>query len=564
MRLQSIQISNYRSFDSSENKLEIPDIKEPISIIGHNNSGKTNLIQAILTSTAQIDDWYSQWSHDFHNENTEEKINITTKFSEGFPVLSPYPGEKTDKECFGSSFTCGFVNGRGDAYLRCIDQNDKIIIKQEKMKAQGLPANFSTYKKNLSIVYINFHDLDKHLSLGNNGLLAQLFRDIKQDFYKPENTIKVSGGTEKSRSQVFEILTEKLKKVLSTDMLKEFVDQLGEEVTTSLEIEGDAVDFNFTFASAREIYNRAGLMVSDAKGKFALPVSRLGSGLKAMIIIAMLKVLADRNDKEKIFILEEPETFLHELYQDYLYSVLCKLAENNQVIYTTHSKKFVDIFEPKSIVKIHNPDFQKSTIIQVTKNMDVPQEVLDELSLSNVDDFSYFMRSLDPNLGLILFARKALIVEGPHDVIAYRLIFKDVSLSSKNIAIVAAWGKDTSIYIAKLLKFFVVDHFLIHDWDLDDNNIDIALDKSDAHSIYSSLSAVDKVQYSKNHKILKECGENLHWNKKNLESVLGIVNKGTKEIAEKLSGKSMSEICSLYPDFVSKALIDFMEAGAAN
>jgi len=45
-----------------------------------------------------------------------------------------------------------------------------------------------------------------------------------------------------------------------------------------------------------------------------------------------------------VYIFEEPETFLHENFEEYFFELLKKLAVNNQVIITTHSKKFVDVF----------------------------------------------------------------------------------------------------------------------------------------------------------------------------------------------------------------------------
>lgn len=101
--------------------------------------------------------------------------------------------------------------------------------------------------------------------------------------------------------------------------------------------------------------------------------------------------------------------------------------------------------------------------------------------------------------------------------------------------------------------------FLIHDWDLSDINADIVLDKADAKSPYESLSTVDKIHWTKNHKITADWGNTIHWNKKHLEDVLGITNKGTVEIAQKLTSKSIAEINNDYPSFTSKDLLDFME-----
>jgi predicted ATP-dependent endonuclease of OLD family len=65
--------------------------------------------------------------------------------------------------------------------------------------------------------------------------------------------------------------------------------------------------------------------------------------------MSVIQAIAESNTDDKcLFLFEEPESFLHENHQEYFYKmVLCKLAENHQVIYTTHSDKMLDIFDTK-------------------------------------------------------------------------------------------------------------------------------------------------------------------------------------------------------------------------
>jgi len=558
MRFSELTITNYRSFRDTPQKVVFPKVDKPLSIIGHNNSGKTNLVNAILLSTAYSQDWYRLDEYQFHNRVLDKKITIKTRFTESFVIPNIYPGDKSDKHCWGTLFESSFEHGRSNSYIRCIDQEDKLVVKAEKMKERGLPVSFTTYRNKLNIIYVDFHDLDKHFFLSGSGLLAQLFREVKDDFYRDDNVIKDKAGKEHIRKNLFELITDKLKNVLSTELLEEFIGQLSTELNASLNFEDNAVDFEFKLAAARELYSRAYLQVTDAKGKVALPITCLGSGLKAMIAVAMISLLAARDETEKIFIFEEPETYLHELYQDHLYKVLKKLAKTNQVIISTHSKKFVDVFSPETIIKVHNPNFTNSEIIQLKDEVELPNEVHSRLGLDSVEDFSYFMKSLEPNMGLFLFSRKVIIVEGPHDILAYRLALKNIDLSSKNICLIATWGKDTSQYIFKLCKALNIDAYLVHDWDLPDDNIDVSIE-SVKSSEYSDLSSIDKAQYTKNQAILTVAANNIHWNKRNLESVLKITKKGTVEIAEKLSAKTTSEIAEKYPGFLSHALLEFVE-----
>ena len=75
--------------------------------------------------------------------------------------------------------------------------------------------------------------------------------------------------------------------------------------------------------------------------------------------------------------------------------------------------------------------------------MDFSGEV-DGIQLSSPDDFAKYLRSLEPNLGNIAFSSRVVIVEGPHDILAYRTALSTATdLGLKNVAIVGAWGKDT-------------------------------------------------------------------------------------------------------------------------
>ena len=47
MRINQITIQNHRSF-ADEAVIDFPNIAKPIAIIGHNNAGKSNLIDALL------------------------------------------------------------------------------------------------------------------------------------------------------------------------------------------------------------------------------------------------------------------------------------------------------------------------------------------------------------------------------------------------------------------------------------------------------------------------------------------------------------------------------------
>ena len=83
MRIKSVRIQNFKSFAEDNNRIDLEDIN---TIVGKNESGKSNLIQAIgkLDLTGIDDIYYFKNS----NKNTMKKPSISV-------VLFPYKSEKT-------------------------------------------------------------------------------------------------------------------------------------------------------------------------------------------------------------------------------------------------------------------------------------------------------------------------------------------------------------------------------------------------------------------------------------------------------------------------------------
>ncbi len=284
--------------------------------------------------------------------------------------------------------------------------------------------------------------------------------------------------------------------------------------------------------------------------------------------------------------MEEPETFLHENFQEYFHDVLKDIAENNQVIYTTHSKKFVDIFDYRTIVKCALEDGATSIIQQV--ELIAIDPLLQDTAFSDLhypEDFTSFMKSVEPSLWILCFSKKVVIVEWPHDVLAYNLALENWwesvikwGLAFNNISIIPVHWKDLIVIISKICKSLKIPYFIIHDYDLADT---VTLDLNETiyndgsyktTDPYTSLNSNEKQQYTKNLKIYHNSlwVVNIHINKPNLEWVLWFTiidpanfhyrNKWCSEIFSKLNNKTTDEIKAEFPGFLPDSLVDFIIA----
>lgn len=582
MRIDKISIKNFRSFDNTGVELIFPDIKKPFSIVGHNNSGKSNLINAILFGLNNKSTSFTSFDkNDFHNHNTDNDIEIDISITP--PLLCPTMYNKfRDIEKF--NLVVSMSDGVIDTQHYCKDGADGQIFTPMALK-RGKDAKFTQeqteilnkqlkqgaqtaykWKDKVPLYFIEPTLIHNHLKANRNSLLGKVLLEIRKEFESKETTIdKKEGILEHHVGQpnvdVFERMLNYIEKqVIPTPKLEALTNQIKDSIKKELEIDNDDFDLGFGFPSIDSFYKNLEFYIKEADNKPKLPITRYGNGFIFLFVISLIKAIIESEKGGNIFIIEEPETFLHENYQDYFYKLLEKLAENNQVIYTTHSKKFVNLFEPQSIIKLKTPEITKTEIIHhPTASIYIP-DTLEEYKVKNIDDFALYMKTLEPNLGNIIFAKKVMIVEGPHDVLGYRTVFSsEINLEYNNISIVAAWGKDTLKSIIQLCKLFEIEYFVVHDFDIIED-CDITIPKENQDSKYNDLEPKEKAQYTKNFNIASEAGiENIHHNKPNLEGVLSITDKGSVSVYECLSGKTMTEVYNEYPAFLTDEIIKFMK-----
>jgi predicted ATP-dependent endonuclease of OLD family len=582
MRITKINISNFRSFDEEGVEINLPEIDKPFSIVGHNNSGKSNLLNAILLGLNNKSTNYGSFDqNDFYNHQLDKEIEINIEISP--PIKNPNIFNKfNDIEAFNLKVKKD--EGVIETSHYCLDGEGKTIFNPASLK-RGKTAKFSPeekevlnkklkqgaqtaykWKDQVPLYFIDPTTIHNQLRANRGTLLGKVLLDIRKEFESNETVIADKKGVfahhvGQPNLDVFNKMLKYIEKqVIPTPKLEKLTDQIKQTIKEELEIENDDFDLEFGFPSVETFYKNLEFYVKEHENKPRLPISRFGNGFIFLFVISLFKSIIESENGGNIFVIEEPETFLHEHYQEYFYKILEKLSANNQVIYTTHSKKFVNLFHPQSIIKLKTPEFSKSQVIHHPETgLDVPEKI-EDYTIKSIDDFAVYMKTLEPNLGNIIFAKKVIIVEGPHDVLGYRTVLATkYNLEYNNVSIVAAWGKDTLKSIIQLCKLFEIEFFVIHDFDIQ-TDCDITIPSTEPGSVYSGLGSNEKAQYTKNFNIFMEAGiENIHHNKPNLEGVLGITDKGTVSVYQNLSGKTVEEVFVEFPNFLPKELIAFIE-----
>jgi predicted ATP-dependent endonuclease of OLD family len=516
IRLEKIKVKNYRSF-GEEQIFCFPggDYLKPVSIIGYNNSGKTNLMNAILYGVGEKFVNASTFEKaDLHKLDYRNNIEIKTKIK-----ATSY------KDSYGSDKTIEGVH----QIITTIEDNE--------IKSSCQPSFFGA-NKHYNIFYINFHKIKDEISLKKTS-----WGSLRSFLGKHLKSIVESDSTMNSKKQMFERDTKiATDKVLQDSSLSQFIDKIRDNYSRNLrdnncEIEFGLPDYEDIFL---QMIFKIGL---NGDTNNLMLIDHFGDGYISMFVMAIIQSIAESNLADKcLFLFEEPESFLHENHQEYFYKmVLCRLAQKgHQVIYTTHSDKMIDIFDTRSIIRIEFCEKSKSTAKKYNN--------IDEFNLENniisITNFNSYIKSVEPNLNKIIFSRKVVLVEGSNDLMSYNFAIEKIVnqktndesysksyLNFKNISIVVHHGKITVLLLIELCKHFGIDYFVITDWDFEDNFIQILSeiqteDELKINPVYLENNGIvtnptQKGMITTNWKLIYYSNfEKIHFNVPKLESVL--------------------------------------------
>lgn len=200
-----------------------------------------------------------------------------------------------------------------------------------------------------------------------------------------------------------------------------------------------------------------------------------GHGLQRCIIFSLLQalILNERNqlvedasteiDNSPIILgIEEPELYIHPQLGKLFYDVLRLFSEKDQVIYTTHSPRFIDVYNYESI-----------GIVSKSRDNGSKVTSCDQTQFEDLLEKKIFkgLTQLNSDINELFFAKKVLLVEGPEDKIAVTEVAKKLGLVSNRleeieITIIVAGGKQAIPFFARVLNSFSIEYAVLHDTDL--------------------------------------------------------------------------------------------------
>lgn len=350
-------------------------------IIGRNNSGKSSFLDII----------HSLCDPEFH-ASISKSIDITLTFAisnyEYFDVdnlaTQIYGYREYALQYFGNHFM-----GKDFTVHVNLSQNSfgKVYINSYDIDAEGLCDGMYSLRIKDNI------DLNPFPNSIFKCISSE--RDINpESLFSGSERIKINPNGTGATRYVCSILNNKNKNdvIIQDDVLSAFNEILGSDGHyRNIKVKQDDGD------------NWEIVLEDDNRNQY--PISKLGSGLKTILLV-LLNLIAipnDYKDKNMIFAFEELENNLHPALEKRLYSYIFKYAKKQgyMIFLTTHSPIAIDLFSREKSVHFYKTE-KNSNGYQIVpiSSFDESIEIIDELGIKTSD---------------LLQANGIIWVEGPSD-----------------------------------------------------------------------------------------------------------------------------------------------------
>ncbi len=390
MHISSLEIVNFRGLD-----IKLDNINDIVTIIGKNDSGKSNMCSAIL----KVLDYNKRRVPLQESDSTlsnREDISITIKFiidnlnNDQLAILHEVIHEQDGQKYF---------------FVKLISKyNNDVLLYEDQLFIGDLEKDFKEYNiakqnpidKVLSIIYItpiydtkletkHFFEYNESKQIENNEKLSNSIEDAI-------NKLKDTVQNEKA-------LSDMLKDINDLGNFKKMFDGISFEISPNIHIDN--------------IYKSLEISTLDNNGNL---INNIGDG-KNKIFSMLLKEKTYTNDKQKIFIVEEPENHLYVLLQKFYIDSILSLNPS-QMIITTHSPFVVDFEKTNQIFKIQ------------TYYDDLDEMLRRKIYDYNIDnvEFKKYGYLVNVEIAEMMYYDKVVLIEGESEKYFYSLL---LSVDSK-------------------------------------------------------------------------------------------------------------------------------------
>ena len=460
-------IENYRSIERCEFRPT-----KLTALVGENNAGKSNILRALATVLGR--DWVTVNSfqdNDFRDHDRSRDIVIELEFS---PPLTHQAYQGTDAvhvPVIRYKVTHYKVNTKrakkGERRLEtgCFDGAGKPVMalleapRTGKQRKYGPLVNIpADVREQVPLIFVGSdRALEDQLPSGRYSMLRRLFEDVHDQLRATRVPAEVEGKSLEVSAQ--ELFARRLRAALDVLRIPAF-NRLEELLRTrSLENLGydpvkdaDKLRFHFELFDAMEFFKSIRLAFNE--GGATIDATCMGTGVQNALVVAIFQAYEQLRKRGAIFLIEEPEMYLHPHRQRFFYRTLSRLAEGNQLIYSTHSPNFVTIPEFENVRVVYR-DANDTTKVRASSLL-ADNQLREKLR-----------KEFDPERNELFFARHVILVEGDTEKLAIpeyatRLT---IDLNRQGCSVVEVGGKKSMKAFVEIVRSFGIPATVIFDSD---------------------------------------------------------------------------------------------------
>lgn len=439
--LLDFTLENYRSIQHPA-RINFPR-NIPVVLIGENNAGKSNIVKALNLMLGSF--WpgtHDPDDHEFYGRDRSRNIRLVARFDDASP-FGRYQAIQWEYDPVQREPAFRGFRGWDDGFQGFINNEDRdtcVCVILEADRNLNYQLGYSSKFTLLSKLMHRFHR-----ALGDQQdtktELERLFVEVKDKFGEiPE----------------------------FAEFVRTLQDQLGDligSMTHRLQVDFEAYNPTNFFHALR-------LQAND--GVAARTLDEMGTGETQILAISFAYAFARAFHGGIILVIEEPESHLHPLAQQWLAQRVHLLAAGGlQLLLTTHSPHFINIMALDGLVLVRKNN-SGTSVTQLTAAELADRCVAQGAPAERVTAESIlpFYRSATTSEILEgFFAKAVVLVEGQTERLALPILLSKCGLdhTKEGIALLPVYGKGSFAKWRRLFVAYDIPAYIIFDNDARDD-----------------------------------------------------------------------------------------------